>query len=298
MDTRIRAYIDLLRLHFFFAWPLLFCSGFLLATTRYGTFTGLDIVRVALIGFFGFEAGFVLNDYIDREYDRMDIEFNRLTSYWRIFGTRPLPAGLIPPSHALALFAILTALTVLLIATLPFPNSLFVLAIMAASYGLEVFYQIRKRRQTAPLAQLAGRIDFALFPVAGYLCIGFPDLLSLSYFLFFYPFAEAHLGANDIIDIENDRARGMKTVTTLYSMKGSVEWIAGFLVIHGIAALIFMTMLGWIARAGIAAGLLLLSFAGTILFRNPDPSSGMKVLPLFHLAMLLYAGSIVLDSVW
>jgi len=298
MNTRIRAYADLLRLHFFFAWPLLFCSGFLLAATRYGTFTGADIVRVALIGFFGFEAGFVLNDYIDREYDRRDVEFDRLTRYWRIFGTRPLPAGLIPPRHAFALFALLSALTVLLIATIPFPNSFFVLAIMVISYGLEVFYQVRKRRQTAPLAQLAGRIDFALFPVAGYLCWGYPDLIALSYFLFFYPFAEAHLGANDIIDIENDRARGMNTVTTLYGVKGSVAWIAGFLAIHAIMALFFMTMLGWIGRAGITSGLLLLASAMAILIRGSAPESGMKVLPLFHVAMLLYAGSIVLDSIW
>lgn len=298
MNTRIRAYADLLRLHFFFAWPLLFCSGFFLAATRYGTFTGLDIARAALIGFFGFEAGFVLNDYIDREYDRKDVEFDRLTRYWRIFGTRPLPAGLIPPTHALALFAVLSGLAILLIATLPFPHSVFVLAIMAGSYGLEVFYQVRKRNQTSPLAQLAGRIDFALFPVAGYLCIGLPDLLVLSYFLFFYPFAEAHLGANDIIDIENDRARGMKTVTTLYGLKGTVAWIVGFLAIHGVAALFFMTMLGWVGRVGIVSGLLLAALAAAKLIRSPGPASGMRVLPLFHVAMLLYAASILLDSVW
>ncbi|HEU17270.1 MAG TPA: prenyltransferase, partial [Methanolinea sp.] len=115
MSSRTRAYVDLLRLHFFFAWPILFCSGFLLAATVYGTYTTLDIVRAALIGFFGFEAGFVLNDYVDCEYDRRDIEADRLTRYWRIFGTRPLPAGLIPPRDALALFCILSASAALLI---------------------------------------------------------------------------------------------------------------------------------------------------------------------------------------
>ena len=62
------------------------------------------------------------------------------------------------------------------------------------SYSVEVFYQVRKRKQRFPLAQLAGRTDFALFPVAGYLCIGNPDATALLYFLFFYPFAQAHLG--------------------------------------------------------------------------------------------------------
>lgn len=297
MSTRIRAYVDLLRLHFFFAWPVLFCSGFLLAATVYGTYTTLDLVRAALIGFFGFEAGFVSNDYVDCEYDRRDIEADRLTRYWRIFGTRPLPAGLIPPRDALVLFGILSASAALLIISLPFPNSIFVLAIMAASYGLEVFYQLRKRDQALPLAQLAGRVDFALFPVAGYLCIGSPDLTALLYFLFFYPFAEAHLAVNDMIDVKNDRARGMETVTTLYGMRGSVAWISGFLAIHLVMALLFMTVLGWIARAGITAGLLLLASALAVLSRRPDPDSCMKALPLFHGVMLLYSVSIILDSV-
>ena len=297
MSTRIRAYVDLLRLHFFFAWPVLFCSGFLLAATVYGTYTTLDLVRAALIGFFGFEAGFVLNDYVDCEYDRRDIEADRLTRYWRIFGTRPLPAGLIPPRDALVLFGILSASAALLIISLPFPNSIFVLAIMAASYGLEVFYQLRKRDQALPLAQLAGRVDFALFPVAGYLCIGSPDLTALLYFLFFYPFAEAHLAVNDMIDVKNDRARGMETVTTLYGMRGSVAWISGFLAIHLVMALLFMTVLGRIARAGITSGLLLLASALAVLSRRPDPDSCMKALPLFHGVMLLYSVSIILDSV-
>lgn len=297
MNGPIRAYADLLRVHFFFAWPLLFCSGFFLAANHYGTYTGCDIVRVGLIGFFGFEAGFVLNDYVDREYDRKDIEARRLTRYWRIFGTRPIPAGLISPRNALLLFAVLAALTIILAATLPYPHSLFVLAIMAASYGLEIFYQVRKRNQNIPLAQLAGRIDLALFPVAGYLSMGFPDMIALAYLLFFYPFAEAHLGINDLVDEENDRARGMNTITTLYGPDGTVAWILVFLAIHGIFAVLFMTMLGWIARAGILAGILLISCAGAVLVRHPGAGTALKQLPLFHLAMLLYAASLVLDSV-
>jgi len=66
MNPVMRGYADLLRLQFFFAWPLLFCSGYLLATSVYGVFSWYDLAKVALIGFFGFEAGFVLNDYVDR----------------------------------------------------------------------------------------------------------------------------------------------------------------------------------------------------------------------------------------
>ncbi|HII76986.1 MAG TPA: UbiA family prenyltransferase [Methanolinea sp.] len=292
----LRGYADLLRLHFFFAWPLLFCSGYLLAAATYGTFSLADLIRAAIIGFLGFEGGLVLNDYIDREYDKKDTEFGRLTRYWRIFGTRPIPAGLVSPRSALLLFLILAVSTLIVIATLPFPHSLYVALIMLCGYGTEAFYQVKKRNQSFPIAQLVGRTDFALFPVAGYLCTGFPDTTALCYFLFFYPFAMAHLGVNDLADVENDRARGMQTIPILYGMSGTVWWIVVFLLIHMAAAFLFITRLDPIATTGVALGFALLVFAVVHLARQPTPEGGMKVLPLFHLAMLIYAGSIVIGS--
>lgn len=139
MNATIRAYIDLLRLQFFFAWIVLFSSGYLLATTVYPGFSTWGLIRVALIAFFGFEAGLVLNDYVDRDYDKTDVEPGKLTRYWRAFGTRPLPLGLIAPRSALALFVALAGITTLLILTLPYPNSLYVLVLMVCCYALEVF---------------------------------------------------------------------------------------------------------------------------------------------------------------
>jgi 4-hydroxybenzoate polyprenyltransferase len=293
----LRAIIDLLRLHFFFAWPVLFCSGYLLAAGIYGNFTWPDLTRAALIGFFGFEAGFVLNDYIDRDYDRKDIESDRLTRYWRVFGTRPLPAGLITRHQALMLFIILVLVTTLLIFTLSYPHSLFVFIIMVYCYAIEMFYQVKKRNQNFPIAQLAGRTDFALFPVAGYLCIGSPDIPALLYFLFFYPFALAHLGVNDLADYVNDQARGMYSVAVLYGRSGSAFWSAGFSAVHACTALLFMSVLGWIARTGLIAGLGLLLIANLVILRDRNPAAGLRVLPLFHITMLVYAVSILLDAV-
>jgi 4-hydroxybenzoate polyprenyltransferase len=298
MNTTIRAYIDLLRLQFFFAWPLLFCSGYFLAVSAYGGFSGPALLQVALIGFFGFEAGLVLNDYIDRNYDKKDIEPDKLTKYWRVFGSRPIPEGLIPSQYALGLFILLVIITSLLIVALPYPNSLYVFVIMLFCYVFEVFYQLKKRKQRYPVAQLIGRIDFALFPVAGYLCAGIPDTTALLYFVFFYPFAMAHLGANDLIDVKNDRARGMKTITTLYGERRTANWIAGFTVLNGIMAFLFMTKLGGLARIGLLIGLVLLTIANVRILRNKTPDTCLKVLPLFHITMLIYAGSIVLDSVY
>lgn len=298
MHRKVRAYIDLLRLQFFFAWPILFCSGYLLATSLYGGFSWPALFHVALIGFFGFEAGLVLNDYVDREYDKFDIEQDKLTKYWRVFGRRPVSEGLISPVNALGLFLGLAIITTGLILALPYPNSLFVLGTMILCYALEVFYQVKKRNEHFPVAQLAGRIDFALFPVAGYLCAGSLDTTALLYFAFFYPFAIAHLGANDLIDVVNDRARGMNTITTLYGERGTAYWIAGFTVANIIMAILFMTQLGWIGRGGIVLGLLLLTIANIIILKYQTPDACLKVLPLFHITMLIYAGSIVLDSVF
>jgi len=297
MKRILRAYIDLLRLQFFFAWPLLFCSGYLLATSVYGGFTWPTLINTVLIGFFGFEAGFILNDYVDRNYDKKDIEKDKLTKYWRVFGSRPVSEGLISPGKALGLFLIFALITSLLVLTLPYPHSLYVLVIMYICYALEVFYQLKKRDQRFPVAQLAGRIDFALFPVAGYLCAGVPDITVLLYFGFFYPFAMAHLGVNDLIDVNNDQVRGMNTITTMFRERGTAYWIATFSGVNVVMALLFMTQLGWIARAGIVFGLILVTIASMVIIKYPLPGTCLKVLPLFHITLLIYAGSIVLDSV-
>ncbi|MDD1684450.1 MAG: UbiA family prenyltransferase [Methanoregula sp.] len=289
MNETLRAYIDLFRLQFSFAWPLLFCSGYLLATTSYGGFSWFDLGRVALIGFFGFEAGMVLNDYIDREYDKFDVDKSRLTKYWRLFCTRPIPDGLVTPRVAAGLVIGLVTLTAGLILTLPLPHAIYVLLLMFLCYALEIFYQEEKREQKYPAAQVIGRIDFALFPVAGYLCTGAPDMTALLFFLFFYPFALAHLGANDLIDVDNDRARGMKTIPVLFSTEGTAYWVAGFTAIHIATAVLFMTKLGWVARAGIVAGLLLLLYANKVILREKTPDAALKVLPWFHVAMVLYS---------
>jgi 4-hydroxybenzoate polyprenyltransferase len=294
MNPILREYIDLTRLQFFFAWPLLFSSGYLLATLTYGGFSWLELAKVALIGLFGFEAGLVLNDYIDRDYDKKDIEPGRLTRYWRLFGTRPIPAGLIAPVQALTLFGVLAGITVMLVLTLPYPHSLYVLLLMVYCYVIEIFYQMEKRiPQAFPFPQIIGRTDFALFPVAGYLCIGSPDVNALLYFLFFYPFALAHLGANDLIDELNDQARGLRTIPTIYDTERTAYWIAGFTVIHIMMAFLFIIRLGLLARAGIVAGLVLLVIANVVILKNRTPDATLKVLPLFHLAMVLYAGGIV-----
>lgn len=140
----IKALIDLTRAHFFLVWILLFSSGLALAFNNYGDFSWSITFKAVLIGFFGFEGGLVLNDYVDRKRDRLDIE-GSLTAYWRPFKSRPLPSGRISPNFALVVFLLLSALTGLVMFTLPYPNSFYVFVTMLSSCVLEYFYRSKER---------------------------------------------------------------------------------------------------------------------------------------------------------
>ncbi len=294
MNENLKAYIDLTRAHFLPAWPFIFCSGLFLAFGNYGGFSWPLTLKVALIGIFGFEAGFVLNDYVDRNRDRLDVE-NTLTNYWRPFNERPIPSGKISSKNAFWLFILLAGITSTLIFTLPYPNSLYVFVIMLYSYGIEAFYQVKKRDQKYPIAQLLGRTDFTLFPAAGYLCYGQLDMTMLLYMVFFYPWTMAHLGLNDFIDLENDRARGMNSISVLYGLKGTMYWITGFTVLHFLAAIFFLKELGVIAQYGFLVGFVILAGANLYLWKEQSTVAGLKILPLFHGTLVIYAVSIILD---
>ncbi len=295
--AKIKGYLDLLRLHFFFVWPTLFCAGLFAGFFFYGNFSLTTVLQAVLIGFLGFEAGLVLNDILDANIDKKELPSdNKLTKYWRPFGKRPISQALISRNQAVAVFVVLVALTVTVIFTLPYPNSLYVFAIMATCYCLEAFYQLKKRHEKIPIAQVIGRIDFALFLVAGYLVVGQPDLNALLLFLFFYPLALAHLGVNDLIDVKNDVAKGMNTIPTLYSVKFTAYWILAFSIWHFVMAIVFLINLGTLLPiAGFAVSLTLLAIANLKIMKEKTPEATIKVLPMFHLAMLIYAITIILN---
>lgn len=297
MKETLKAYIDLTRAHFLPAWPLIFCSGLVLAFANYGGFSWALIVKAALIGIFGFEAGFVLNDYVDRNRDKLDVE-NTMTRYWRPFKERPIPSGMISSKNAFWLFILLVAVTSALIFTLPYPNSIYVFVIMLYSYGIEAFYQVKKRDQKYPVAQLLGRTDFTLFPAAGYLCYGKPDMTMLLYMVFFYPWTMAHLGLNDFIDLKNDQSRCMKSIAVLYGSKGSLYWVTGFTVLHFLASFFFLRELGAIALYGFLVAFALLAGSNLYLWKEKNQGAGMKILPVYHATLVIYAVSIILDFIY
>jgi 4-hydroxybenzoate polyprenyltransferase len=288
----VKGYTDLTRIHFWFVWPLLFCSGLVFAFKVNGSFTWGLTIKAALIGLLGFEAGFVLNDYVDRDVDKKDVDFS-LTRYWRPFKERPIPSGIVSPGRAVEAFFVLVLGASALAVTLPYPHNVYVIACGGYCYTLEYFYQTKKRNQTFPIAQLLGRTDFVLFPVAGYLCYGHPDKYALLFFIFFYPLALAHLGVNDIADTVNDRVKGLKTVPILYGMKGTAYWILGFTILHLLIAPFFLREVGNIALTSLGITAVLLVVVNYKILKEKSPQAGLRVLPLIHVTMLIYGISII-----
>jgi len=87
-----------------------------------------------------------------------------------------------------------------------------------------------------------------------------------------------------------------RPVPLLTSLDGAAYWIAGFTAVHIVTAAIFMARPGWIARAGIIAGLVLILYANSVILKERTPDAALRVLPCFHAAMVLYAGGIVLGA--
>ena len=297
IKEKVEAYMDLLRIHFAPVWPILFLSGLFLAYSDGGDFSWSFTIKVAFIGLTGFLAGMVLNDIVDRKLDIKDIEFDKLVKYWRPFNEIPLVTGRVSEKEAKGLFLTLVLITSILIFTLSYPNNLILFGIMLYGYLMEYFYQIKKRKQKYPIAQILGRTDFALFPVAGYLCLNLPDLTALTYLIFFYPLALAHLGLNDIVDIKNDFVKDMKTIPILYGKDGTVRWIATFSILHILTVPFFLSFMGTAAMIGFSISVVLIATANVLLYRNRTSKTGLKVLPLFHMSVLIYSLSMILDFV-
>jgi len=296
IKEKLKAYIDLTRAHFAPVWPLLFVSGLMLAFRNGGFFSWELLILALFIGLFGFEAGMVLNDIIDHNIDKKDTE-DTLTNYWRPFKERPIPSGKVSLREAILVFIVLVLITVVLIAFIPFPNLIYIYVIMGYAYSMEVFYQIVKRKQKFPIAQIIGRTDLLLFPIAGYLLFGQFNLTIIYYLLFMYPWTLAHLGANDIVDIENDKAKELKTVTGLYGVKGNKIWVHAFSVVQITTSAIFVLFdLGGVAIYGFAVSWILIILANIKILRGKEPKAWLKALPMFHASLLVYILSIIIQS--
>jgi 4-hydroxybenzoate polyprenyltransferase len=294
-NSRLKAYLDLARLHFVPIWPLIFITGLFMAFENYGSFSLHITIKAILISTLGFEAAFILNDIVDIEHDKHDVDWE-ITKYWRPFGTRPLASEEISRRIALIIFSGLLALVAALIYTFPAPNRYYIYAIMAYTFSMEYLYQMLKRRQSLPLAQILGRTDFMFFAVGGYLCYGRPDTTAFLYAIFFYTLAEVHLGINDLSDHYNDIERGLKTVTTMYGRDGNMRWISAFTALHLTLGLPHVVNRGGVTYLGYACAIIMLLYINNRLWKNTTPREAHRVIPLFHATLLIYMLAMISDA--
>lgn len=151
---------------------------------------------------------------------------------------------------------------------LPYPHNAYILAIMGYAYAAEYFYQTKKHTQSYPIAQLMERTDLSLFPVAGYLAIGGPDVVAACLFIFMHTWSQVHLAINDLADAENDIKKRMHTIPVLYGIDGTIRWIVAFGALHAVGLAPLMTQIPSIITAGSIAAFLLLLAAVLRAVRN------------------------------
>jgi 4-hydroxybenzoate polyprenyltransferase len=83
----------------------------------------------------------------------------------------------------------------------------------------------------------------------------------------------------------------MKTIITIYGIKGTKYLITGFVLLHFFTATLFLKELGVIAHYGLLAG------SNLYLWKEKSQGIGMKIRPLFHLtlAYMRFLSSLILD---
>jgi 4-hydroxybenzoate polyprenyltransferase len=84
----------------------------------------------------------------------------------------------------------------------------------------------------------------------------------------------------------------------LYGTNGTLLWISGFTLVHYFTASIFLQKLGEIALYGFISGFLVLGFANYKLIKEKSQKAGLFTLFLYHVSLVLYSCSIILDSLF
>jgi len=88
----------------------------------------------------------------------------------------------------------------------------------------------------------------------------------------------------------------MNTPPTLYGINATAYWVLFFSVFHLASASVFLYLLGsYLAIWGFAVRFGLLTVANTIILSGKNSQVTLKAMPLFHLAMLIYAITIIVN---
>jgi len=265
------------------------------------------LLKILLGGLAGFSAGFVLNDCMDAEADRRMLaarahlpEYEKqLRTERRFTGTRPIAAGIVSPSGALAFAAALTAVSAAIAATFPAPHRWYVLGGLGIGVVGEPAYCLIKRRQRRlPLATFLSAPLVALPAPVGYLAVRRPDATAA---LLFASFFFWELGFNqlyDTVDAENDRLRGITTLSVSLGLRFVAVWA---LAMSSLCCVAFVLL--WRAAAGgtamlaglLVAGALLIGTDGLLVARPRLPTA-RRAISLHQVFIVIVVAATVLDA--
>jgi len=228
----VSALIDLTRVAYFGpAVAALFLLGGVLAMPNVPDWSALS--RIVVGGVLGFLGGFVLNDWADRSADRVMLStrahdgiYQRQLRRERPFTrTRPIAEGIISANAALACALGLIALSALIAVTFPSPHRWYLLAALSFNSVAEPLYcYIKSVQSKVPIATFFHGILLGICPAAGYLALRPPDLTTLALFLSTYLWEVGFNQLYDMVDIKNDRQRGLTTLSTLFGLPFVARW--------------------------------------------------------------------------
>ena len=89
-----------------------------------------------------------------------------------------------------------------------------------------------------------------------------------------YTYAIGHLVINDLADLKNDFARGMKTIPVLYGVNKAVIWVIVCTVLNGITIIFLASFLGLLSQAGLIFGFIILLIANLIIIHGKGEEEG------------------------
>lgn len=289
--------LDLLRVPATIQLSLWILLGTLIGFRDSGSFLWSNLALVALGAFLGIGGGMALNDFVDRNIDKnrrnegYDTKSRPFTKY------RPLARGVITRLEAMILVAMCLFGVVLIVSIAPPSPNYVIMAMVAYFIGAELVYQVVRRHWPVGYPIIAS--IFGLWPVVGYVAVSdftpFPLLVTL--FTLAFCLEVCHNQSADIVDMENDKAMGMKTLPIVVGLKFTLYQMLLFSIIATVASLVLsiVASLGVIYLGGalLADGLLIK--ANLDLIKQPSVDKALKQFATDKKYVILMFTAIALD---
>jgi 4-hydroxybenzoate polyprenyltransferase len=307
MGRTAGALVDLTRMLYFGpAVACMFVLGAMLAMPQTPAWWALG--RLMFAGLVGFAGGFVLNDWADWRADRAmlaarahDAEYLEQLRKERLFtGTRPIAAGILSPGEGLAFALVLIGISGAVCLTFPSPNRWYLLGILAYCTVAEPTYCfIKKKQKVFPFATFFHAPLEGLCPVAAYLAVRPPSMVVLGLFASIYFWEVGFNQLYDTIDVENDRLRGITTLSSVLGVRFVAGWAFTFSVLStaGFVFAWWMSHSGPVMIVGVLGAGALMAGADVFLFLRPRKGVARATIGIHLLQIVLAVGATTADAV-